>query len=278
MDKRSLYLLICFLMVNSLTACTVKNYNKAVNPVTTIDNQIESCEEIYNWSAGPDRNNPEQIKQIIKMLVNVDFKKLNQLEMSKGKEIQFYEPFYNYPDHTVETIEDIFKIREATDKKNQWDRLIFDLNRKEKLKPIFKKITESDPKYKTLLDNITKTETNVYLIYNWGISENKDDPKQIEKVLKIIGDVDFSRLWDIETQNNKQIDFYKPFCNYPNYNFQTIQNLFEAKTDGAISEEIDGVIFYLYKKRDVKPIIEEVVSSNPKYQERLNFIIKYESQ
>lgn len=152
------------------------------------------------------------------------------------------------------------------------------MNNKKELKPIFEKAVKSNPEYKALLNNIIKSENDVRLVYNWEIGQNKNDPKEIEKVLKVIGDLDFSKLCDMEFKNSKVISFGKSFKNYPNYNFETVKNLFEAHTDGAYSEGIDDVIFYLYKRNDVKPIIEKVSNSNPKYKEKLNSIIEYESQ
>ena len=278
MRKKAISLLLCIFVTTILAACTVKENNKVENYQATSSTQVENYEAVYNWSIDQDKNNPEQIKKVLKILCDVDFKKLHELELSKGKEIQFYEPFYNYPSYTIETIEDIIKIRDLADAKNQWDMLIFDLNKKEELKPLFEKIIESNHKCISVLEEIIKTETNVYLVYNWGISENKNDPKEVEKVLKVIGIVDFNKLWEMETANNKMIEFYKPFYNYPNHNFQTIQNIFDAKTDGATSEDLSYLIFNLYKKSDVKPIIEEVVKSNSKYKEKLDSIIKFESQ
>jgi hypothetical protein len=278
MNKKVISFLLCIFVTTTLAACTNKQNNKVKNPVAASNAQLNNYEFIYNWSISPDKNNPEQIKKVLKMLCAVDFKKLHELELQKGKEIKFYEPLYNYANYTSETIEDIFKIREATDEKNQWDRLIFDLNKKEQLKPIFTKVIAANPKYKSVLENIIKTETNVYLVYNWGISKNKNDPKQVEKVLKVIGAVNFNKLLDMETYNNKQIEFYKAFYNYPNHNFETIKNIFDAKTDGAVSEDFSYLIFNLYKKNNVKPIIEKVVNSNSKYKEKLDSIIKYESQ
>lgn len=122
-----------------------------------------------------------------------------------------------------------------------------------------------------------KKITYQQLVYNWGVSKNKNDPKQVEKILKIIGDVNFSKLWELEVKNNKVINFYKSFYDYPHHNFQTIKNLFNAKTDGAYSEEFDAVIFDLYKKNNVRPIIQAVIKSNSKYKERFKSILKFES-
>lgn len=274
MKKILISTLLYFLVFTALTACTTKN----TPPTTANSIQIENYKIFYNWSIKQDKDNPEQIKKILNILDTVDFKKLQELESSTGKKIQFYEPFYNYPYHTAVTIENIVKARENADSKNQWDRLIFNLYKKDSLKPVFEKVIASNLKYKSLLEEIIQTENDVYLVYNWGISENKNDPKQVEKVLKVIGNVDFSKLWELETENSKQIEFYKPFYNYPNHNFETIKNVFDAKTDGAVSEEFYDLIFNLYKNENVKPIIEKVVSSGPKYKEKFQSIIKFESQ
>jgi len=278
MEKKIISFLLVVVAAINLEACTLKENHNSESYQTNVNAGIENYEAVYNWSIAPDKNNPEQIEKILKILCDVDFNKLHDLEASKGKEIEFYDPLYNYPNHTVETIENIIKIREKEKDKNPWDRLIFDLYEKKKLKPLFDKVIESNSKYKSVLEDIIKTETNVYLVYNWGISENKTDPNQVEKILKVIGGTDFNKLWYMETLNNKYIEFYTPFLNYPNHNTETIQNIFDAKTDGDFSEDFSALIFDLYKKSNVKPIIEKVVNSNPKYKEKLDAVIKFESQ
>ncbi|MBW9159451.1 hypothetical protein [Clostridium tagluense] len=159
MNKKMIITLLCIFMTITLVACTVKKNNKVEDPVVASITQIKSYEAVYNWSISSDKNNPEQIKKVLKILYDVDFKKLYELEQSKGKEIQFYEPFYNYPNHNFETIQNIFDAKTDGAISADFSYLIFNLYKKSNVKPIIEKVVSSNPKYKEKLDSIIKFES-----------------------------------------------------------------------------------------------------------------------
>lgn len=235
---------------------------------------ITNATIIYNWVISKNKDNPDEIKKILNIIGDVNFEKLNSLgnkSFMKDKFYRpFYKPFYNYNKHTTKTIENIFKAREIAADKNEFDELIFDLYKKDDVKPLIDKITSSNSQYKSLFNNILKSENEAYLVYDWGTTSKRNDFNETKKVLDIIGNVDFTKVSDIEQRNNNKVNYN--FYTYPYHNFQTIKSMFDAKAYGASAVQLDNNIYLLYQKNDLKLVIDKVTNSNPKYGKHFNII------
>lgn len=275
--KKKLVLFLClafiFTMFSGYAMNTKKNNQKKT---------VESYVLVHNWGNSKDRNNPNKVEEILNLIGDVDFIKLYPLDYDIDHKLT--EAFLNYPNHNAKTIENIFKAREKTYGRlsNEFDKTIFGLYNKTDVKPIIDKVTKSNPKYKKLFDSIVKSETNVKLVYSWWKESNRSDPNQVKKILDIIGDIDFTKLSDLQTSSGDKdpVEFYYYFYNYPYHNTKTIENIFRAsfKTDGCLSEEMHGLIYDLYKKNNTKPIVKKVINSNSSYKDLFKTIVEFETQ
>lgn len=246
---------ICILMIS----CTNKSIAKDdKNSIIT-----------YNWILSGD-NSPDKIKNILDIIGNVNFKKLNDMIQKNNNEARFqrpfYKAFYEYNYHSTKTIENIFKARIRAIDKNEFDDLLFDLYKKDNIRPLIDSVIASNVSYKNLFNNIMKSEDEAYFVYNWGTTSKKYNTEETKKVLDIIGDVNFSKISNIEQRNKTYINY--DFYSYPYHNYKTIKNMFDAKTYGGVTEEFNVTIYLLYKKNDIKPIIDKVINSDSKYEKR----------
>ena len=119
-------------------------------------NKPKSYELLFNWGISKEINNPERFEKALKIFGDVDFKKLSQLESSTGKYINYYEPFYNYKNHSFETIENIFEAMGHSDAADSDEiaTLIFNLYKKEDTQTIVQSVINSKKEYKKIFDDI----------------------------------------------------------------------------------------------------------------------------
>lgn len=260
----------CFILCILMLTCTNKNIIKA-----SINSNANTL-AVYNWVLNKDKENPDEIKNVLKIIGDVDFNKLNDMVKKNNKEEyfkrSFYKAFYEYNSHNAETIENIFKARTKATYKNEFDDLLFDLYKKDSIKPIIDKVTALNSAYKNEFNMIMESENEAYLVYEWGTTSKHENNEETKKVLDIIGKVDFNKINNLEKLMSNNVNYN--FKSYPNHNFKTIKNIFDAKTFGGTTELFDCNIYLLYNKSDIRPIIDKVVNSNPKYKKRFNSIEK----
>jgi len=133
-----------------------------------INNKPKNYEILFNWGTSENINYPKEVKKDLLIFGDVDFKKLDQLQLSTGKYINWFEPFYNYKNHTFETIENLFKARQKSDgyMSEGIEELIFDLYNKEDTKEIVQSVIDSNKKYKKIFNDIIELSKSSPYISN----------------------------------------------------------------------------------------------------------------